>query len=299
MPTTKAKKVSGKNTERALIGCHVSMAGGLWNAPENASKLDCETFQIFSRSPHGGPVKEITPDTAEQFKAAMVQYNFSTFVIHAPYFINLGSSNNRIFHGSVNVVRQELERGSLIGANFVMFHPGSFKDLGEKAGMKQAKEAMKKIMDKYDGTTELLIEISAGAGSIIGDTFEEIAELMDPVKKAPGFGGVCFDTQHAFGSGYDLRDSVAVKKTFASFDKAIGLKFLRMSHVNDSKVEFGSHRDRHEHIGDGLIGKKGFQAILDFFKEKKLAIPLILETEHDKVVSDIKILKALRDKAWK
>lgn len=293
-----AKKTSAEK-ERAQIGCHVSIAGGLFNAPKNAAAFNCETFQIFSRSPHGGPVKPIDKETIELFNAAMEENNFKDFVIHAPYFINLGSSNPRIFNGSVAVIRDELERGSLIGAKFVMFHPGSFKDLGDKAGMKQAKEALKKILDKYKGTTELLIEISAGAGSVIGDTFEEIAELMDGVKKAKGFGGVCFDTQHAFGSGYDLRNPAVVKKTFTAFDKAIGLENLRMSHVNDSKVEFGSHRDRHEHIGDGNIGKKGFEAILDYWAQKKLAIPLILETEHDKVETDIKLIKALRDKAWK
>ncbi len=282
---------------QALIGCHVSMSGGLWNAPENASKLGCETFQIFSRSPHGGPVKPIDKETVEKFKAAMEVGGFSIFVIHAPYFINLGSSNPRIYNGSVAVIRQELERGSLLGANFVMFHPGSFKDLGEKAGMKQAKEGLKKILDGYKGTTQLLIEISAGAGSVIGDTFEEIADLMKPVSKHKGFGGICFDTQHAFGSGYDLRSPAAVKKTFDHFDKVIGLKWLRMSHVNDSKVEFGSHRDRHEHIGEGKIGKPGFAAFLSFLKKKKLALPLILETEHDKVEADIKQLKALRSKA--
>ncbi len=285
--------------EQALIGCHVSMSGGLWNAPDNARELNCETFQIFSRSPHGGPVKEIDKETIEKFKAAMETGDFKTFVIHAPYFINLGSSNPRIYNGSVAVIRQELERGTLLGASYVMFHPGSLKDLGEKDGMKQAKEGLKKILDGYKGTTQLLIEISAGAGSVIGDTFEEISDLMKPVLKHKGFGGICFDTQHAFGSGYDLRTPKAVKDTFTKFDKIIGLKWLKMSHVNDSKVEFGSHRDRHEHIGDGKIGKAGFSAFLSFLREKKLAIPLILETEHDKVVSDIKLLKGLRDKAWK
>ena len=295
---TTAKKVITPKAS-AQVGCHVSIAGGLWNAPKNAAELNCETFQIFSRSPHGGPVKPIDEDTISQFNAAMSEHNFKTFVIHAPYFINLGSATPRIFHGSVTVIRDELERGSKLGAAYVMFHPGSFKDLGEEAGMKQAKEAMAKILDGYTGTTQLLIEISAGAGSVIGDTFEEVAELMDGVKKHLGFGGICFDTQHAFGSGYDLRDAATVKKTFTSFDKAIGLKYLRMAHVNDSKVDFGSHRDRHEHIDDGQIGKKGFKAILEYFAEKKLNIPLILETEHDKVETDIKLIKALRDKAWK
>ena len=292
-------KKAGSVKPRAQVGCHVSIAGGLWNAPKNAADFNCETFQIFSRSPHGGPVKPIDKAIIEQFNSAMHEHGFKTFVIHAPYFINLGSANPRIFNGSVAVIRDELDRGSLLGAEFVMFHPGSFKDLGEKAGMKQAKEALKKILSGYKGTTQLLIEISAGAGAVIGDTFEEIAELMEPVKKAKGFGGICFDTQHAFGSGYDLRDPASVKKTFTAFDKAIGLEHLRMSHVNDSKVEFGSHRDRHQHIGEGAIGKKGFEAILDYWARKNLAIPLILETEHDKVETDIKLIKAFRDKAWK
>lgn len=301
MPKVSTKKTSSKviTKARAQIGCHVSMAGGLFNAPKNAAALDCEVFQIFTRSPHGGPVKPITKEMADEFKAAMAEYDYKTFVIHCPYFINFGSSNPRIYHGSIQVVRQELERGSQLGADFVMFHPGSFKDLGEKAGMKQAHEGLKKVLQGYKGTTELLIEISAGSGSVMGDTFEEISELMAPLKKMKGFGGICFDTQHAFGSGYDLRTPAAVKKTFTHFDKIIGLKWLRMSHVNDSKPDLGAHVDRHEHIGDGKIGKAGFAAILEYFKQKKLALPLILETEHDKVETDIKQLKALRDKAWK
>ncbi len=296
---TKIPKVTLPKIGQPLVGCHVSIAGGLQNAPARAALLECETFQVFSRSPHGGPAPTITPEMETEFKAAIASSGIKTWVIHAPYILNFGSSKNTTFHGSVNIVRTDLERGSQLGADFVMFHPGSFKDLGEKEGMKQAQTGLKKVLDGYKGSTELLIEISAGAGSIIGDTFEEIAELMDPIKKTPGFGGVCFDTQHAFGSGYDLRTPEAVKKTFDQFDKIIGLNHLRMSHANDSKVDLGSHRDRHEHIGEGQIGEKGFLAILEYLKKKKLAIPLILETEHDKVESDIKRLKALRSKAWK
>jgi deoxyribonuclease IV len=293
----KAKSQTAK--AKPQIGCHVSCAGGLWCAPKNAKELNCETFQMFSRSPHGGPVKPIDEETVKKYSAAMKELGTDLFVIHAPYFINLGSGLPRIYHGSINVIRQELERGTLIGAKYVMFHPGSFKDLGEKAGMKQAREGLKEILEGYTGTTQLLIEISAGAGSVIGDTFAELAELMKPVIRYKGFGGICFDTQHAFGSGYDLRTKSAVEKTFKEFDETIGLMYLKMSHVNDSKVEFGSHRDRHEHINDGFIGEKGFAAFLEFLFKKNLPIPLILETEHDKVDADIKLLKTLRDKVWK
>jgi len=278
------------------IGCHVSIAGGLWNAPKNAADFGCETFQIFTRSPHGGPVAPITPVIAEKFKLAMKHYKFDQFVIHAPYIMNFGSGNPRVYHGSISILRGELERGSLIGADYVMFHPGSISSNPEN-GLKQAKEGFKKVLDGYKGTTKLLIENTAGAGQVLGDTFEELLDLMKPLVKHKGFGGVCYDTQHGFGSGYDLRTPEAVKKTFSHFDKIIGLDWLKMFQVNDSKVAFGSHKDRHEHIEDGLIGKAGFAALLGYLKQKKLDFPLIFETEHDKVQADIKILKSLRDKA--
>jgi deoxyribonuclease-4 len=278
------------------IGCHVSIAKGVWNAPKNAADLGCETFQIFSRSPHGGPVAPITPDAVKQFQEAMKKYSMDEFVIHAPYIINFGSLNPRVYHGSISIIRQELERGSLLGAKYVMFHPGSIKDNLEN-GMKQVKEGFKKVLDGYKGSTKLLIENTAGAGQVVGDTFEELADLMKPLLKHKGFGGICFDTQHAFGSGYDLRDPAAVSKTFKQFDKVIGLSWLKMFQANDSKPELGSHRDRHEHIGEGNIGEKGFAALLQFLAKKKLNVPLILETEHDKVVADIKLLKKLRDKS--
>lgn len=289
----------GKQVAQPLIGCHVSIAGGLFNAPARAKELGCETFQIFSRSPQGGAAPAITKEIEQQFAAEMKAAGLDTFVIHAPYILNFGSGKKSTFHGSINLVRTDLERGTQLGAKYVMFHPGSFKDLGEVAGMKQAQSGLKQVLDGYKGTTKLLIEISAGAGSVIGDTFEELAELMKPIKKSKHFGGICFDTQHAFGSGYDLRDKASVTKLFKQFDKIIGLEYFAMSHVNDSKVELGSHRDRHEHIGDGEIGENGFAAFLSELSKRKIAIPLILETEHDKVDSDIKLLKTLRNKVKK
>lgn len=281
------------------IGCHVSIAGGIFNAPKMAADLGCETFQIFSRSPQGGPVPPLTPDVVEQFKAAMQQYGFKEFVIHAPYVLNFGSGKPSTFHGSIAIIRTELERGTLLGASYVMFHPGSFKDLGQDQGMKQVKDGLVEVLKGYKGTTELLIEISAGAGEVIGDTFEELNELVKVLKKYKGFGGICYDTQHAFASGYDIRTKKDAAATFKKFNATIGFEYLRMSHVNDSKVEFGSHRDRHEHVNDGFIGQDGFKAFLyelnKNFTKVKGSFPLIFETEHDKVQDDIKILKKLRD----
>lgn len=289
------------------IGCHVSAAGGLWNAPKNAADLACEVFQIFSRSPQGGPVKPIDEETAEKFKAAMKEFGFGQFVIHAPYILNFGSGNPRTYHGSISIVRGELDRGSLLGAEYVMFHTGSGKDLGREKAVKQAKEGIQKVLDGYTGSTKLLLENAAGAGEILGDTFEELAELSEPIKKHPAFGGFCYDTQHGFASGYDIRTPEAVAETFKKFDTILGIEHLAMFQINDSKTEFNSHKDRHEHIADGLIGSKGFGALINFLvnnpkikkAKKKSALALILETEHDTVELDIKKLKDLRNKSSK
>ncbi len=284
------------------IGCHVSIAGGIWKAPKNAADLGCETFQIFTRSPQGGRVTPISTEVEQQFKAEMEKYGFTDFVVHAPYIINFGSSKKSTYHGSISIIRGELERGSQLGASFVMFHPGSFKDLGEVEGMKQVKTGLKEVLEGYKGSTKLLVEISAGAGQVVGDTFEELAELVKVIKKYKGFGGICYDTQHAFASGYDIRTQKVAADTFKKFDSVIGLDWLRISHVNDSKPEFASHKDRHEHIGDGYIGLAGFKFFLSEIRNLKLEIrnstyfPLILETEHDKVKEDIVILKGLRNK---
>ncbi len=277
------------------VGCHVSIAGGLFNAPKNAADLNCETFQIFSRSPRGGSAPEITKEIQKQFKEEMEKYKFTNFVIHGPYIINFGSANPKTYNGSISLIRQDLERGSLIGADYVMFHVGSGKDLGYENAVKQAKVGITKVLEGYKGKTQLLLEIAAGAGEVLGDTFEELAELMKPLLKYKTFGGICFDTQHAFASGYDIRTKDSVEETFKKFDKVIGFEYLKCFQINDSKTELGSKKDRHEHIEEGLIGKAGFGALISYLQNKKWQGSLILETEHDKVKKDIEILKNLRN----
>lgn len=280
------------------IGCHVSIAKGVWNAPKNAADLGCEIFQIFTRSPQGGPAPELTPEVIQKFKMEMEQYKFTDFVVHCPYYINFGSGKPQTYHSSIAIVRGELERTSLLGGKYVMFHTGSGKDLGKEKAIYQAQEGLKKVLDKYSGSAELLIEIAAGAGEILGDTFEEVAELMEPLKKLSGFGGVCFDTQHAWASGYDLSKNNWVKE----FENNIGLQWLKMSHINDSKVDLGARKDRHEHIGEGQIGVKNIEKFIDNSKlkfENFSVFPLILETEHDKVKEDIKILRSIRNKIFR
>ena len=274
------------------FGAHVSIAGGIFNAPLNAAALGCEVFQIFSRSPRGGHVPPLTKDIVALFKKNCELTAQREWYIHTPYFIHFGSSNNRIKHGSISVLREELERGTLIGARYVMTHLGSYKDLGREGGFAQLIDGLNEVLKDYKGTTQLLIEISAGSGEVIGSSFEEIAEIVHHPKLKKYDIGVCLDTQHAFASGYDIRTPEMVQKTLKNFDATIGLSKLRLSHCNDSKVEFEACRDRHEHIGAGFIGRAGFEAL--FSSPLLPDINFILETEPDGVHEDLKTLKEIR-----
>lgn len=271
-----------------LIGAHVSIAGGIENAPQRAKKIGCEIFQVFSRSPQGGNASKLTDETVENFLSACKKYEQKQWIIHTPYYINLANPSERIRKNSIRIIRDELKRASLLKADYVITHLGSSREVGESAGIVFCIEGIKRILDEYRGNAKFLIEISAGSGNIIGDKFEELAKVLDSDNKI----GVCFDTQHAFASGYDLRDSNSVKNTLDLFDKIIGLNKLKVAHCNDSKVEFSTNKDRHEHIGDGYIGIKGFQA---WFNDARVCdINLYLETEHDKIEKDIAVLKKLR-----
>lgn len=273
-----------------LFGAHVSTAGGISHAPLNAAKLGCEVFQCFSRSPQGGPAPIWSETELEAFFTNCKANHLKQWVIHAPYYINFASELGRTRGNSIRIIRDELERGTMLQASYVMFHPGSSKTVGREQGLTHVVDGIKKILDDYEGTTKLLVEISAGAGQVIGDTFEEIAEILDRVDH-PEL-GVCFDTAHAFASGYDLRDAAHVKKTFENFDKTIGIKRLKMSHCNDSKVNLGERKDRHEHLGKGYIGLTGFEALIHspFLQH----INWYLETEPDGVLEDLELLKRIR-----
>ncbi len=280
------------------IGCHVSIAGGVENAPSRAFELGCETFQIFTRSPQGAKAAPLAQGQIGDFNSEMQKFGFEEFVVHAPYFVNFGSAQARVFHGSVSIIQEQMERAALLGARFLMAHLGTYKDVGEEKGSAQVVKGLRKALQGYSGDAKFLLEIAAGAGAVIGSSFKQLGAISGELEDLPGFGGICFDTQHAFASGYPVNTPDGIRKTFEEFDSEIGLSHLRMSHVNDSKIPLGGKRDRHEHIGAGNIGDDGFAEFFKFIAglEAKTGseMPLILETEHDKVKEDIEALKRIR-----
>jgi deoxyribonuclease-4 len=278
-----------------LFGSHISAAGGVEKAPERAAEVGCEVFQFFSRPPQGGSAPKLSLAQIKEFKDNCKKYQQAESYIHTPYYINFASPKPSVRYGSASVIRQELERGSVLGAKYVMTHLGSSREVGEKQGMVYVVDGLQRVLNGYIGSTQFLIEISAGAGMVMGDKFEEIAEIIKQVEKIKKFKnkiGVCFDTCHAFASGYDLRTKVSVKKTLKEFNDIIGLDKLKLFHCNDSKFGLGEHKDRHEHLGKGKIGLVGFESLV---KEPRLKhVNFILETPKDTPQDDIKNLKILK-----
>ena len=272
------------------VGCHVSISKGIENAPEMAHELGCEVMQIFTRPPVGGSVTPLSAEIIKQFKIKNLKLKIYEVYIHAPYFINLASLNNRIRYGSISAIRKELERGNQLGAKYVMTHLGSAKEMEEKEAIKKTINELKKVFDGYKGKTKLLIENSAGAGKIIGDNFAEIGKIFKSLKEYPTMAGICLDTQHSFASGYDWLNNF--EKNIKLLDKHIGIENIKLIHSNDSMTEAGSHKDRHEHIGKGKIGLEGFKKIAQFARKNN--IDMICETDYPGVIKDIEILKKMK-----
>ncbi|MFH1558926.1 MAG: deoxyribonuclease IV [Patescibacteria group bacterium] len=285
------------------FGAHVSIQPSLSKAPENAAAIGAECFQFFSQSPRGGPRVMPKKQTAEKFKKNLAKFDAGPTYVHAPYFINLASKNQRIFYGSIGAIKKDLEIASMLGSVGVVTHLGSAKDYGEINKLKNGIEAipkearqrvvlgLNKILEDYRGKARLILEISAGAGSIIGSNLDQLAYFSRQVKRV---GGVCFDTAHAFESGLDITSKDKVKKFLDKIERTTGMNKLLLIHVNDSKSGLGSKVDRHEHLGQGELGMECFAALVG---DKRLRNKdFVLETPTiEGMKEDLKLLKALRD----
>jgi len=272
------------------FGTHVSIAGGLEMAPKRAFDLGCECFQLFTRSPRGGKPSRLDDEVIEKFLADCAHFDLQNYYVHTPYFINLASLDSKVRNNSIRLIREDLERASLLRVKSIMTHLGSSKGMERNEAIKNVAYSVIKILDGYDGFSKLMLENSAGQGDTIGDTFEEVAEILHLTDNNDV--GVCIDTAHMFGAGYDLRDKDSLNNTLSKIENSFGLHRVKLIHGNDSKIDLGERKDRHEYIGKGKIGEVGFKAIV---REPRLKhLDIIVENPPEEVAMDIKLLKNFR-----
>ncbi|HKZ61110.1 MAG TPA: deoxyribonuclease IV [Nitrososphaera sp.] len=267
------------------VGFHVSIAGGISNSVDNAKKLGCTAFQIFSRNPRGWAAKPLAPDDVHLFKNKLVASGIekNAVIVHMPYLPNLSGPNGEFYNKSMETLAREMQRCGALGIPYLVIHLGSHMGKGRASGIAQLVKAIEVARSKSGGRPVVLLENNAGHNNSIGGNFEELRLVLDRLDDPKEF-GVCVDTCHLFASGYDLRKKADVDKTLEKFDNTVGLKELKFIHLNDSKGPLGSNLDRHEHIGLGMIGAEGLAAFLNHRAIRGL--PVIMETPIDEKRGD-------------
>ena len=277
-----------------LFGAHESIAGGVFTAIERGLKATCDTIQMFNKANNQWRAKKLSAEEIDKFFGLIESTGVTASVSHTSYLINIASPDNALNEKSYAALKEEMERCNLLRIPNLVFHPGSHVGSGEEVGMDTIAKNVNKLFDELgtDNSVTLLLETTAGQGSNLGYTFEQIAYMIDKVENNTML-GVCMDTCHIFAAGYALSDAKGYKQTMKQFDDIVGLDRLKIIHMNDSKKEFDSKRDRHEHIGKGFIGLDGFSNIVNDPKLKN--IPMILETpKEEDLAEDIENLKVLR-----
>jgi deoxyribonuclease-4 len=275
------------------IGVHVSIAGGIDKAVGRAQNLGCDVFQIFSHSPRGWGMKDISEAEAKRFVEKLQAAGIGPVFDHMPYLPNLASPKEDIFEESVTSLSAELKRCEMLRIPYLVTHLGSHLGSGWEEGAKRIVAAIKRSISEVDSDVILLLENTAGTKNSMGSTFNEIATIIESSGKRRL--GICLDTCHAFAAGYDLRDERGLRETLKELDDAALLDMLKLIHLNDSKGALRSRLDRHEHIGMGEIGARGFRAILHNEHLRKL--PMVMETPVDSRRDDLGNLTVVRDLA--
>lgn len=275
------------------FGAHMSIAGGFDKAVDRAEQAGCDAVQIFTKNNNQWRAKPIDDEMVERLAARLAETGIRPVVAHDSYLINLASPVDELWEKSINAMRIELERCEQLSVPFLVTHPGAFVKSSEEEGIERIAQALNRIHVDLPGYQVLtLLETTAGQGSSIGHRFEQLAAIIEKVEM-PDRVGYCLDTCHVFAAGYEIRTDDGYAETIESFDSILGLDNLKVFHFNDSKREFGSHRDRHEHIGMGEIGLDGFRHFVNDPRFQDRAA--LLETpKSDDLHEDIENLARLR-----
>lgn len=274
------------------IGVHVSISKSIELSIDRALEIGCDTFQIFTRNPRRWFSKELLNDKIERFNFKLKKSSLNPVFSHIPYLANLASPESELWEKSVKMMREELDRCDKLGISYVVTHLGSTKKAGKELGINRVISSINHIFEDYNGTTQILLENTTSKGDGLGNNIREICQIILQVDKFNSV-GLCFDTCHAFASGYDIRKEGIVTDLVSEIQDLVGIKKLLCVHCNDSLFDLGEGRDRHEHLGLGKIGELGFYNLL---KNKKLKeIPFICETPVNNKRNDKENIRYLRD----
>jgi len=277
--------------EDTLLGAHVSTAGGVWSAPARGAEIGATAIQIFTKTPNQWAEPVLSAEQIAKFKDEVRRTKIRAVVSHDSYLINLASPDPALRKKSIASFKQELERCRVLGIQYVVTHPGNFMD-DREAGMSRNAKAYTHCLEAIKGT-KILIETTAGSGTALGATFQELAELRRLIpgrlRRRVGF---CADTCHIYAAGYDIRSDWT--GVWAEWDKTIGIQHLKCIHLNDSKTPFGSHKDRHEWIAEGTLGAEPFRKVMQ--DERFRGIIKVIETpkKDDPTRHDRRMLRRLR-----
>ena len=246
-----------------LLGCHMSIAGGYYKAVEAARRTDCEVVQLFTKNNNQWRAKPISHDDVSLFASALKEQQIAQPLSHASYLINLASNNPALWEKSVDGMVVELQRAAQLGISYVVVHPGAHTGQTEQAGIDAVVRAIDEVHRRADGVAaQILLEATAGQGTCLGCRFEQLAAMINGIQQ-PDRLGICIDTCHLFAAGYPLTERSDYLRTVRELDRVIGLSRIKAFHLNDSKKDFGSRVDRHEHIGRGKLGLAAFDHLLN------------------------------------
>jgi deoxyribonuclease-4 len=279
-----------------ILGAHMSIAGGYYKAVIAANNAGCDCVQVFTKNNNQWRAKPITDDDATRFVEAMKEHSIADPLSHASYLINLASPKEELRTKSIDAMIVELERAHQLEIPHVVFHPGSFTTSSEPEGLDAIVDSLNTILQRTDKLVSIpLLENTAGQGSNLGWKFEHLAYIIDSVSESERL-GVCIDTCHTFAAGHPLGSTQEYASTLQAMDETFGIEKIKAFHLNDSKKEFGSRKDRHEHIGEGEMGIEPFVNLINDSRFEDT--PMYLETEkgeRDGVNMDVMNLTTLRN----
>ncbi len=272
------------------FGFHISIAGDLTRVAERAAQLSCRTVQIFAGNPRGWKSRDLDPAKILALREDLPRRDIAPLFVHMPYLPNLAAEDGELYEKSVHVLSDMLERAGKLGASGLVTHPGHYGRKGEAEALRRISAAVNHALTAVPDGVPILFENTAGQGKEVGSQFRQLGILLKQAKDRSRV-GVCLDTAHAFAAGYDFSTKDGLDLALAEFRKTIGLKNLRLLHLNDAKAPLGSRVDRHWHIGEGYIGAEGMKRIVThpFLME----LPAVMETPKKRADDDIRNMETV------